>query len=61
MMIPAMAISQAIDGAPWPLDVSFPDLASLLPFGLVCLGSVILMTLWLLGVSHYACKHTTRR
>jgi hypothetical protein len=61
MMILAMAISQAMDAVPWPLDFSFPDLTSLLPFGLVCLGSIILMALWLLGVSHYACKHAARR
>jgi hypothetical protein len=61
MTILATAVSQAMEAAPWPLDSSFPDVAALLPFALVCLSSIIFMALWLLGVSHYASKHAARR
>jgi hypothetical protein len=61
MMILATMISQAMETAPWPLDLLFPDVTALLPFALVCLGSIVFMALWLLGVSHYTCKHAARR
>jgi hypothetical protein len=61
MTILATTISQAMEGAPWPLDLSFPDVSTLLPCALVCIGSVLFTTVWLLAVSRYACKRTTRR
>jgi hypothetical protein len=61
MMISATVIPQAIDAVPAPLDLSFSDLAALLPFLFVCLLSVSVTAVWLLAVSRYACKHTAQR
>jgi hypothetical protein len=61
MTILTMQIAQAMDTTPWLLDLSFPDLAALLPFVLVCLTSVALTTGWLLAVSRYACKRMIHR
>lgn len=61
MMILATTMSQAIETAPGPMDLSFPDVTALLPFALVCLISMVFTALWLLGVSHYAYKRTARR
>jgi len=60
MMILAPMISQAVEAVPWPMDLSFPDVTVLLPFALVCLGSISFTALWWLGVSHYACRHASR-
>ena len=54
-------VSQTMEGVPWPLDLSFPDVSALLPCALVCVSSVFLTTVWLLAVSRYACKRTSRR
>jgi len=57
----ATTISQAMEGAPWPLDLSFLDVSALLPCALVCISSVLLTTVWLLAISRYACKRTAHR
>jgi len=60
MTILAVPVPQAIDTTPWPLEFSFPDLSTLLPFILVCLASLLFTTVWLLAVSRYACKRIAR-
>jgi len=56
-----MQLAQAMDATPWRLDLSFPDLTTLLPFILICLTSVVLTTGWLLAVSRYTSKRTVHR
>ncbi|MBN1505780.1 MAG: hypothetical protein JW955_02985 [Sedimentisphaerales bacterium] len=57
----ATTVSQAMEGVPWPQELSFPDVSSLLPCALVCISSIFLTTIWLLAVSRYTCKRTCRR
>ena len=52
--------STPMETAPWTLDVAFPDLGDLLPFAILCAGSLLCTAIWLLAVSRHACKARSR-
>ena len=62
MNLPSVIGSQTMEALPWTLDlVVFPDVSELLPLGLLCLGSVLCMVLWLLAVSSHISRSKTHR
>jgi hypothetical protein len=53
-------ITPPMEAAPWTLDVAFPDLGDLLPFAILCAGSLLCTAIWLLAVSRHTGKNTRR-
>ena len=53
--------SRTMEALPWTLDLAFPDVGELLPLGLLCVGSILCMTLWLLAVSSHISRSKAHR
>lgn len=62
MNLPSVVGLQTIEALPWTLDlVVFPDVSQLLPLGVLCLGSMLGMVLWLLAVSSHISRSKAHR